>query len=197
MAKEEAKIISYAEELSKLTETLPVLLAINRLAAGKKDPIARDLYVFANRHYFGSGIYEDGFAGSMKELTSILQAGIEYGAGVSNKLKAFSDRLKSFESLSNSIRSKTAGSRITTLLGLVFFFPAFSGISIAIIKMQFANPLNFMIAALAYCITSIFISVSFEHLQNNWLKNALISLPYALTSVFVLLASFYFANSVI
>ncbi|MGC8628781.1 MAG: type II secretion system F family protein [Candidatus Micrarchaeia archaeon] len=191
-AKETEEIIAYAKRIRRLLVHFPLARAIE-ICASSKDRLGSTLREFANRQKLGASSYEDLAGGSpdLSELLQLLKAGLS-GSSISKKLDLFVNRLETIERFRNRIHSKTAGTLLLMRMGLVVFFPLFSGISAAILKTQMPQfgVAKFAVLVAAYLLLMHFISSSFAYLESSMRKVAYRTFAYWFASIAVFLATY-------
>ncbi|MDE1869905.1 MAG: hypothetical protein KGH71_02875 [Candidatus Micrarchaeota archaeon] len=92
-------------------------------------------------------------------LLNILILGLRQRRNISKNLELFRTNLLQKIELRNKINSRVNGMQILSLLGLLFFFPLFSGISSALATYSLSSPpaiLYVSIGIKAICLTYIF-----------------------------------------
>ena len=184
---ENSSVISMAKEIERHSRHMPAALAVEKACKGKSDALSLCLERFLRRHMLGSGICNVQKSNAyLSQLFDVLQANMEVGSSIGKRLSLLIERMENAEILSNKIRAKTAGNSLLTYIGIVFFFPLFSGISAGITQSQLAHFANhavssFLPLVMAYSFAMLYISYSFAHPDSRFEKR----IAYALSSAFV------------
>jgi hypothetical protein len=133
-------------------------------------------------------------SGYLRELLSIVSFGIESGTNAEEALELFVKRLEGEISLKNKLKAKMGSAQALTHLGMGVFFPLFSSIS-SVIFSSSLGPLagepgasqGFMMLSAAYVPIILFLSASFAHPENSFLRNAFSVMPYLAAAFCIML----------
>ena len=132
--------------------------------------------------------------GYLGELFSIAAFSMESGINVEDALELFVKRLEGEISLKNKLRVRMGSAQALTYLGMGVFFPLFSSIS-SVIFSSSLGPLagepgasqGFMMLSAAYVPIILFLSASFAHPENSFLRNAFSVMPYLAAAFCIML----------
>jgi len=75
-------------------------------------------------------------------LSNILILGLRRRSNIAKNLENFSSNLLKKIALRNKIKARVNGMQVLSLLGLIFFFPLFSGISSALVTYSIGSPIT-------------------------------------------------------
>ncbi|MGI0141856.1 MAG: hypothetical protein ACREBF_04390 [Candidatus Micrarchaeales archaeon] len=149
----------------------------------------RDLREYAIKRYFSSEDPEPKTSNpALQILLTIVGIGIRTGANISKNLEDFNNWLNLKAEKENSVRSKVNGMQILSLIGVVFFFPLFSGITASIVNNAVVGAGNkaisngIRIIGIVYVSIILFITNSFAKPMQSLSKTIVTSSPLILTS---------------
>ncbi|MDE1845817.1 MAG: hypothetical protein KGH53_00840 [Candidatus Micrarchaeota archaeon] len=153
-------------------------------------------------HEFGSLINKNPESSSI--LLGILTLGLQSGANIERNLESFHSTLMKRIELRNKVKSKVNGMQVITLLGLIFFFPLFSGIAASIASYSIASQsaksyVSAAIRTLCIAYVSIILVITNSFIE-PWkgVRSALFkALPFALFAAILQYGSYYFALNAI
>lgn len=137
---------------------------------------------------------------NIRKLLNILIIGINSGADVTNNLEEFHTLLTKSIDDKNRIKAKTDGMRIISLLGVVFFFPLFSGIAAGISLASNSSLLSRSIAdgirtiCIAYITTILLITNFFLNPLRSFFESLRSTIPLLLLACIFQSGAFYFAS---
>ncbi|MDE1850567.1 MAG: hypothetical protein KGH54_02105 [Candidatus Micrarchaeota archaeon] len=77
---------------------------------------------------------------NLNMLLGIVHIGITTGADITKNLEDFLEWIDAKIERENRVRSKVSGMQVLSLLGIVFFFPLFSGITASIVRSSLTGP---------------------------------------------------------